>query len=275
MKKLTILLFCVTAGMLFAAGDTESTKESSMPGEYGLEDFQGKTIIAVTSNDYPPLSMVDPKTGESIGFEYDLTNEIARRLNLTVDWRLSGWETMLAAVANGEYDIAMDGISITDERKQIVDFSDPYLESEQFFVVRSHESRFSDAASFAADESLLVGANPGNTNFYTAVYSVLDGNEGNPRIVLFESFGALIQALRTGDVDLVLMDGPSSKGYINTYEGELKIVGDSVGQDAFAYVFTKGSSFVGSVNQALQTIRDDGTLAELENHWFFETTLGN
>lgn len=265
----------MTIGSLFASGASETGKPSPIPGEYGLPDLQGRRILAVTSNDYPPLSMVDPETGQSIGFEYDLTNEIARRLNLIVDWNLASWEIMLAAVANGEYDIAMDGISISEDRKRIVDFSIPYLESEQFLVVRSKESRFSDAASFAADTTLLVGANPGNTNFYTAVYSVLDGNEGNPRIILFESFGSLMQALRSGDVDLVLMDGPSSRGYINTYEGELKIIGNSVGQDSFAYVFAKNSNLVEAVNQALTTIKKDGTLAAFEQYWFFETKLGN
>ena len=262
-------------GLIYAGGSSEGDSSGSELSESGLPDFQGRTIIAVTSNDYPPLSMLDPETGDSVGFEYDLTKEIAERLNLSIDWRLSSWETMLAAVSNGEYDIAMDGISITDERQKIVDFSEPYLESEQFMVVRSDESRFSDAESFVANEELLVGANPGNTNFYTAVYSVLDGNEENPRIVLFESFGSLIQALRSGDVDLVLMDGPSSQGYIDTYEGELKIIGSPVGSDAFAYVFPKGSDLSVPVNQALATIREDGTLASIENYWFFEKTLAD
>ena len=60
--------------------------------------------------------------------------------------------------------------------------------------------------TFGADEKLLIGSQAGTTNFYTAVYNVLDGDEQNPRIKLFETFGAAVQALLAGDVDMVLMD---------------------------------------------------------------------
>jgi polar amino acid transport system substrate-binding protein len=108
----------------------------------------------------------------------------------------------------------MDGITITDERKEQVDFSEPYMVSQQFMLVRADEDRFQTPEEFAADPDLLIGSQSGTTNFYVAVYDILDGDEANPRIKLFENFGAAVQALIIGDVDMVLMDAASSRGYI-------------------------------------------------------------
>ncbi len=266
MKLLLVILMMLHASiMIFATGQDEAAL--SNPAE--------QSIVAVTSNDYPPLSMVDPGSGESIGFEYDITNEIARRLGIQVEWHLSSWETMIAAVQNGEYDVGMDGITITEEREEVIDFSVPYLQSEQFMLVRSNEDRFDSPEDFSADPSLLVGAIAGTTNFYTAVYDVLDGDEANPRIILFNSFGALVQALISGDVDLVLMDAASSRGYIGVYPDKLAVVGESLGSEEFGYIFTPGSKFVDLFDQTLQEMKEDGSLDKLIRYWFFEYNFEN
>ena len=95
-----------------------------------LPDLGGRTIVAVTENAYTPLNFVDPKTGEGIGWEYDAFNEIAKRLNLKVEWNLASWDTMIQAVREGQFDVGMDGITINDERKKRVDFSDSYMVSQ-------------------------------------------------------------------------------------------------------------------------------------------------
>ena len=239
-------------------------------GAAELPDLDGRVVKAVTENAYTPLNFADPQTGEGIGWEYDAMNEIAKRLNMTVEWNLASWDTMIQAVREGQFDIGMDGITITDERKTQVDFSEPYMISEQFMLVRGDEDRFADAATFAADEDLLVGAQAGTTNFYTAVYEVLDGKEDNPRIKLFETFGASVQALKAGDVDLVLMDKTSAAGYMGASPGSFKVVGEPLGTEAFGFIFTPGSDLVGPVNAALKAMDEDGTLKALDQKWFFE-----
>ena len=82
-----------------------------------LPDLGGSTVVAVTDNDYTPLNFVDPLTGEAVGWEYDAVNEICRRLNCTVDWQVTSWDTMITAVQEGQFDVGMDGITITDERQ--------------------------------------------------------------------------------------------------------------------------------------------------------------
>jgi polar amino acid transport system substrate-binding protein len=234
-----------------------------------LPDLNGRTVVAVTGNDYTPLNFVDPASGKAVGWEYDAVNEICRRLNCQVDWQVTAWDTMIAAVQEGQFDVGMDGITITDERKQQVDFSDPYMVSQQFMLVRADEDRFSTPEEFAANPDLLIGSQTGTTNFYTAVYEVLDGDEANPRIKLFENFGATVQALLAGDVDMVLMDAASSKGYIGANPDKLKVIGDPLGSEEFGFIFTPKSDLVAPFNETIAQMKADGYLDYLNNRWFF------
>jgi ABC-type amino acid transport substrate-binding protein len=234
-----------------------------------LPDLEGRTVVAVTGNDYTPLNFVDPVSGKAVGWEYEAVDEICRRLSCIVDWKVTSWDTMIAAVHEGQFDVGMDGITITDERKQQVDFSDPYMVSQQFMLVRAGEDRFTTPQEFAADPNLLIGSQTGTTNFYVAVYSVLDGDEANPRIKLFENFGAAVQALIAGDVDMVLMDAASSRGYIGANPEKLKIVGDPLGTEEFGFIFTPGSDLVAPFNAAIKTMAEDGFLDHLNTRWFF------
>lgn len=238
-----------------------------------LPDLGGREVVVVTENAYPPLQFLDA-AGNAVGWEYDAMAEIAKRLNLTVTYENISWDAMIAAVSQGQYDLGMTGITIRDDRKEQVDFSEPYMRSEMVMMVRGDEERFADAAGFAADEELLMAAQPGTTPFYVGVYEVLDGNEANPRIKLFETFGAGVEALKAGDVDLVLTDGTAGNGYVEASGGGLKIIGSPLGTEDFGFIFPKGSDLVAPVNAAIAAMRADGTLDALNTRWFLEYKLG-
>ena len=238
-----------------------------------LPDLKGREVVIVTENAYPPLQFVG-KDGKAIGWEYDAVAEIAKRLNITVKYENTSWEAMIPAVSEGQYDMGMTGITITDERKEKVDFSAPYMRSESVMLVRGDEARFADAKSFGANADLLIGAQAGTTPFYTAVYNVLDGNEQNPRIKLFETFGASVEALKAGDVDLVLTDGTAGQGYVANSEGKLKIVGEPLGAEDFGFIFPKGSDLVAPMNAAIDSLKADGTFEALNKKWFLDYKMG-
>ena len=238
-----------------------------------LPDLEGREIVVVTENAYPPLQFIDA-AGNAVGWEYDAMAEIAARLNATVTYENISWDAMIPAVSEGQFDLGMTGITIRDDRKEVVDFSDKYMTSEMVMMVRGDEERFSDAASFAADPDLLMAAQPGTTPFYVGVYDVLDGDEANPRIVLMETFGATVQALRAGDVDLILTDGTAGNGYVAASEGALKIVGEKLGTEDFGFIFPKGSDLVAPINAAIADMTADGTIEALNTKWFFEYTFG-
>jgi len=238
-----------------------------------LPDLGGREIVVVTENAYPPLQFLDA-SGTAVGWEYDAMAEIAARLNATVVYENISWDAMIPAVSEGQFDLGMTGITIRDDRREMVDFSDTYMTSQMVMMVRGDEKRFTDAASFAADPDLLMAAQPGTTPFYVGVYDVLDGNEANPRIKLFETFGATVEALRAGDVDLVLTDGTAGNGYVEASDGGLKIVGAALGTEDFGFIFPKGSDLVGPINAAIASMTADGTLDLLNTRWFLDYKLG-
>ena len=247
----------------------------TMPATAGdLPDLGGKTVVVVTENAYPPLQFIDPKTGEAIGWEYDAMAEIAKRINITVEIENTSWDAMIPAVSEAQYDLGMTGITIRDDRKEKVDFSDAYMRSEMFMLVRADESRFEDGKSFAGFEDGLVGAQAGTTPFYVAVYDMLDGNEANPRIKLFETFGASVQALKAGDVDVVLTDGTAGAGYVKANPDAFKLTGNAMGTEDFGFIFPKGSDLVGPINAAIADMKADGTIDALNTKWFLEYKLG-
>ncbi len=235
----------------------------------GLPDLAGREIVVVTENAYPPLQFLD-KSGVAIGWEYDAMAEISKRLNATVRYENTSWDAMIPAVSEGQYEMGMTGITIKDERKEQVDFSEPYMRSEMLMIVRGDEARFTDAASFAAIPELLVSAQPGTGPFYAAVYNILDGNEENARIIKFETFGAGLEALKAGDVDLTLSDSTAANGYVGASNGGLKIVGEPMAAEDFGFIFPKGSELVAPMNAAIASMRADGTLDALNQKWFVD-----
>ena len=238
-----------------------------------LPDLKGREVVVVTENAFPPLQFLD-KSGQAVGWEYDAMAEIAKRLNMTVKIENSSWDAMIPAVSEGQFDIGMTGITIRDDRKEKVDFSEPYMHSEMLMLVRGDESRFADAKSFGANPDLLIGAQAGTTPFYTSVYEVLDGNEANPRVKLFETFGAGVEALKSGDVDLVLTDGTSGNGYVAASDGKLKIVGTPLGGEDYGFIFPKGSDLAAPVNAAIAALKADGTFEALNKKWFLDYKMG-
>jgi polar amino acid transport system substrate-binding protein len=238
-----------------------------------LPDLAGREIVVVTENAYPPLQFLD-KDGKAVGWEYDAMVEIAKRLNAVVKYENTSWDAMIPAVSEGQYDIGMTGITIKDDRKEKVDFSDPYMRSEMLMIVRGDESRFTDAVSFAAMPELLVSAQPGTGPFYAAIYNILDGNEENARVIKFETFGAGLEALKAGDVDLTLSDSTAANGYVGASNGGLKIIGEPLAAEDFGFIFPKGSDLVAPMNAAIAAMRADGTLDALNQKWFVDYKFG-
>jgi polar amino acid transport system substrate-binding protein len=218
----------------------------------------------VTENAYPPFNFADPDTGESMGWEYQAVEEICLRLNCAIEWDLMGWDTMIAAVAEGQYDVGMDGITITAERAEQVDFSAPYITLEQFLLVRADEDRFATAEEFAADENLLAGAQVGNTNYWTALDLA-----GEDRVVVYDAFGAAVQALATGDVDGVPVDAASGRGYMGANPNAFKLLDEPLSSEDFGFIFSPGSDLVEPFNAALDAMGVDGYLDYLNTKWFF------
>lgn len=256
-----LLLTSASVGLHVRAQDDPTRIPAVLP------DLGGRTVIAVSSYDYTPLIFKDVKNkNKAAGLEYELWGELCLRLNCVLKWEELSWDAMITAISQKQFDVGMVGISITDERKQVVDFSEPYLNTEQRFLVRADESRFTDVDSFKGNEALKIGAQAGTTGFFIGSDMV---GENSPRLVLYENYGLSVQALLNGDVDAIISDNASGRGFIGANEGKLKLLDAVISTDTFGFIFPKGSDLVAPVNAALSSMKTDGFLAYLENKWFF------
>jgi polar amino acid transport system substrate-binding protein len=238
------------------------------PGVYteeegSLPDLDGREVTVAIENAYLPFNYIALSTGEPAGWDYEALAAICDLLNCTPVFVEAAWEGMIQAVADGQYDMAADGITITDDRAEIVDFSNGYINIEQRILVRVDEDRFATADELAADSSLTVGSQPGTTNYETAVALV-----GEDRVQAFEQFPFAVQALIAGDVDAVIMDETAGQGYVGVNADVIKLVGDSLSSDQLGFIFTKGSDLVEPFNAALAELQANGTLDELAIKYF-------
>ncbi len=228
-----------------------------------LPDLGGRTVTVAVENAYPPFNVIDEETGEGVGWDYDTLGEICARLNCVPEYIETSWEGLIVAVSNGEYDMAADGITITDERKQIVDYSDGYIDVIQRMMVRVGEDRFADAEEFVAGD-FIIGVQIATTN-YIAASELLDGDE--ERIVGYGEFGLAVQALITGDIDAVVIDDVAGQGYTGLNADKIKLLPDDLIKQQLGFIYPQGSELVEPFNAALESMRADGTLDAINTKW--------
>jgi polar amino acid transport system substrate-binding protein len=223
----------------------------------------GDEITIAVENAYLPFNYIDPDTGEPAGWDYEVWDEICRRIGCTPVYTEAAWEGMIQAVADGQFDAAADGITITEDRAEIVDFSMGYISIEQRLLVRLDDDRIESIDNIVADENLVLGTQTGTTNYETATQYLSED-----RIKAFEQFPFAVQALIAGDIDAVIIDEVAGQGYLGENADELKLVGPSMSSDELGFIYPKGSEWVEPVNDALREMMADGFLEEVNLKYF-------
>ncbi len=271
MKRLAFLLSLMLLGALIVSACATATPEpepTAVPEPdveepMGLPDLGGRVITLAIENAYLPFNFILLETGEADGWDYDFMAEACERLNCVVDYQEFAWDTMIAAVADGQFDMAADGITITEERAQSVDFSDGYIATEQRLLVRVDDDRFDSLEALAADPNAMLSQQIGTTNYQVAL-----DNVGDDRIVEFDDFGQAVQAVVSGDTDGTVVDDTAGQGYLGANRDQLKLVGGSLSSDLLGFIFPKGSDLVEPFNAVIAEMKADGTLDELNAKWF-------
>ncbi|MBS1253436.1 MAG: Nopaline-binding periplasmic protein [Anaerolineales bacterium] len=275
MKKLLLILSStVVLGLLAAcasggvapAQPTEAPPPAEAPAEEveagALPDLGGQEIRVAVENAYPPFNFIDEETNEPVGWDYDAWREICDRLNCEPVFVESAWEGLFEAMAAGQYDVAADGITITEERDKIVDYSIPYLEYGQVILVSANEQTIVDKDSLISSDT-TVGVQLGTTNEKTAIELV-----GEDRIKSFDTFDTPVVALMSGDVDAVIIDKVAAVGFMGANQGKLKMAADVTSGELLGFVYPPDSELIEPVNAALESMQADGTLKQLNDEWF-------
>ena len=265
----TALAAVAAATLLALAGCSGAADSSSSSADPGADYVTpGKLTIATGQTAYEPyVYNDDPTSGK--GFEAAVAYAVAEKLGFSKDdvvWVRTSFE---AAIAPGpkNFDFNIQQYSITDERKQNVDFSSPYYETTQV-VITTGASKAAGAKSIADLKGLLIGAATGTTSF-DAIEQLIAPTTGAQA---FNSNDDAKLALESGTVDAIVVDLPTAF-YLTGVEltdgiivGQLPLA-DGKSGDEFGLVLAKGSPLTAKVTAAVDALRDNGTLAEIAATW--------
>jgi len=174
---------------------------------------------------------------------------------------------MIQAVADGQYMIAGDGISITDERDKIVDFSDSYIAVEQRILVSVDNTNI-NSASDIVNGDFVVATQKGTTNYELAVSLF-----GEDKVEAYDQFDFAIAAVISGDADATIIDETAGLGYMGANEDKVKLVGEGLQTDPLGFAFPEGSPLVDVINQGIALMKENGKLQEINDKFFKNFTI--
>ncbi len=262
--RITALLATMLLLVAACAGTTDDTAASDTAAQAGsLPDLGGREVTIGVENAYLPFNYIPVGETEGQGWDYDTWGAICDLLNCVPVFVQAGWPAVIDQVANGELDTAADGISITADRDEIADFSDPYMTVQQKLIIGKDDARYTTADDVLGDAEALIGTQVGTTNYELAI-SLVDES----RVKAFDQFGLAIQALISGDVDAVIIDDAAGLGYVGENADKVKTADGSLQSDPLGFLFPTGSELVDPVNQALKELRSNGTLEDLGYKYF-------
>ena len=267
MKKISRRSFLAAAGLsvaalaLTACGGSASSVASSVASSASsasasageLTTVEAGKLTMATNATFPPYEMTTD-AGEFEGIDIDAAQAIADKLGLELQIDNMDFDAALLSVQQGKADITMAGITVTDERKAVMAFSDSYATGIQSIIVPEG----SDIASPDDLADKKIGTQRGTTGY---IYCTDDF--GEDAVVAYDSGLTAVQALNNGQVDAVVIDNAPAKEYVAANPG-LKVLETSYAEEDYAIGMNKdNTALVEAVNAALEDLKADGTLQSI------------
>ncbi|UOE94619.1 transporter substrate-binding domain-containing protein [Alkalihalobacillus sp. LMS39] len=282
MRKRTWLfpLLCLLLLLLAACGTSESTQGDTSQGtetETAEENTDAQdegeatsdskeTYVVATDNGYVPFEYLDPDTGELIGFDIDLIHALAEEAGINIEIETMEFDGVVAGISSGRFDIGIAGMTITEERKENIDFSQPYYDAGLVLAVHVDNEEIQSIDDLAGKTvTTRVGS--------TSETFITNETEGIPEA--FPQITEAYQNVITGRSDATLYDLPNVQYYASTEGGgQLKIVGDRLTGEQYGIAFPKGSPLRDKIDAALTELMENGTYGDIYEKWFDERPEG-
>jgi glutamine transport system substrate-binding protein len=266
MKKLYLLITSIVLVLVLAACGSSDDDASGDGGSDSGGD-SGETYTVATDNNFVPFEFLNEDTGKMEGFDMDLIRAIADEAGFQVDIESMKFDGVVTGMQSERYDIGIAGMTITEEREKTIDFSDPYYDAGLMLAVQADNEDIKSEDDLAGKK---VATRSGTTS-----ETYLKDNHPDAEVVTFPGIVEAYMDLQSGRVDAVMYDVPNVQYYVNNdAKGELKTVGDILQGEQYGIAFPKGSELVGDVNEALQTLIDNGTYDDIYEEWFGERKYG-
>ena len=228
----------------------ESKAEEAPAAE--LETVQKGKLVMVTNAEFPPYEFHDQNA--IVGIDVEIAGAIAEQLGLELEIEDIAFDSIIPEIVSGKADIGAAGMTVTEDRKQNVDFSDTYAHATQVIIVKED----SEIKGVADLEGKIMGVQQGTTG---DIY--VSGDYGDAAVERYAKGMEAVQALAQGKVDAVVIDGEPAKQYIKEVAG-LKIIDESYTDEDYAIAIKKGNTaMVEAVNKALAELKSEGRLDEI------------
>lgn len=234
------------------APQSEQPKEKTL-----LEKIKEAGVITVgTSPDYPPFETIDDK-GNVVGFDIDLMNAIATELGVKVEYKKMGFDTIITAVQSGQVNIGVSGFSISDERKEQIDFTVPYFIGGQA-VVTSPDSGITKLEDL---NGKVVAVGMGTTGEQTA-----QDNIKGAKVKALDDYSTAFMMLKNGSAKAVVADLAVANEYIK--KDGFVAIGDPLSYEENAIVVKKGNAdLIDALNKAIAKLKGEGKIEEFSKNW--------
>ncbi|UYO01147.1 MAG: transporter substrate-binding domain-containing protein [Devosia sp.] len=227
----------------------------------GTPAFAQETVRIATEGAYAPWNFLND-AGEPAGFEIDLGNAICEKAELSCEWIINDWDSIIPNLLAGNYDLIMAGMSITDERLETIDFTQNYFPPDP--------SKYVAAAGANLDFAALSGARVGVQGGTIQAAYAEENLGGANTIVTFSTADQAMADLAAGNLDTILADGAYLEPVVTASSGALEFVGEDVmiGGGVGAGVRKEDADLKAKVDEALTALKADGTVDGLIAQWF-------
>ena len=219
------------------------------------------TLVIGSDCTWPPMEFVD-ENKQTVGFDIDLINAIANAENFKIEIHNAAWDGIFAGLAAGKYDAVISSVTINDERKKSMDFSNPYLNAGQIIIVRKETKNVKVIGDL---KGKTVGAQIGTTGAFE-----IDKVKGITK-KSYDEIGLGIEDLVNKRIEAVICDKPTAVSYAlknPKYKEKLVIVGDSFTAEFYGIAIKKGNTeIIDKMNAGLKKVTESGELKKIEDKW--------
>jgi polar amino acid transport system substrate-binding protein len=217
------------------------------------------TVRIATEASYPPFEVINDSTKQPEGFDIDLMDAIGKKAGFTPQYQNTPFDSVLAGIATCQFDAAISAITITDERKQKMNFSDSYISAGQIVATRKDTTDINGPQDL---QGKTIGVQASTTGEIEA--KKIPGATIKP----YDAVDLAFLDLMNKQVDAVIVDNPTTLTYVNKSPDKLKVVGEPFTDEDYGIaVCNKNKDLLDKINKALAELKADGTLQKLQDKW--------
>ena len=277
MKKRTLSLLMaasMTAGLLAGCGSSKPAETTAAPttaaattaAETKAEETTaakeeteaaGGVLVMATNAEFPPYEYHDG--GEIVGIDVEIAKAIADKMGMELEIEDVAFDSVIPEITSGKADMGLAGMTVTEDRKVSVDFSDTYAKASQMIIVKE------DSAIAGPDDlkGVVVGVQLGTTG---DIY-VSDLEAEGTTVERYNKGFEAVQALSQGKIDAVVIDGEPAKTFVAETEG-IKMLDEAFTEEEYAIAVKKGNTeLLDKINGALKELKEDGTVDDIMNNY--------